>query len=307
VNQKRKFALGRLPGLPLLGVVLLLVLPGCTGSPAPLAEAPAAAVDPASSAVLVDDAASSASGAASGADDTPSEAGGSQTAAPSSQVTPTMVPVDPTEQLLDTASVLLPAAHVNQQQISALMEQFAAQVQEIDPVTLQVQQVSEVYAGPGQTYLGRDLLLPGTEVSVDGQLGHWFRIADGSGYVSALGLSALDGGTAGVWQVAVANSGGNEEVDACTGGLTSFTSVMRDLGKQFYAIHSYCGGEPVLGLQPGDVVRIDQIDHEVLEVVDAPLAGSTQNIRDLPGDMFLYSSDLAAGTARVVALRGAGG
>jgi len=218
-------------------------------------------------------------------------------------------------QFLNTASALFPTAHLSQQLIKQQQELFLSRTEDITPVNLTVINMSQVFAGPGELYESKDLLFPGDTVRIDGKVGHWYRIANGSGFISGVNLNSdeyapVATDTPPRFVADVVNSGGTSEVDECEAGLTSFTSIMLDLGKPFFAMRSYCGGEPILRLQAGDFVVIDGIAHEVLDYIDAPMSGSTESIReftDTTGDMYLFTGDLSRGTARIVALSGLGG
>jgi len=66
----------------------------------------------------------------------------------------------------------------------------------------------------------------------------------------------------------VSGTGEQEIVDACNGGLTLMKSVTDWIGKPYYPIHKHCGGEPILDLENGDLVRIDDKTYTVVGDID---------------------------------------
>lgn len=55
----------------------------------------------------------------------------------------------------------------------------------------------------------------------------------------------------------IANVGGQDQIDACTGGLTKMVDVSKYMGRDYYPIHNECGGSPILNLVDGNTVHID--------------------------------------------------
>lgn len=61
------------------------------------------------------------------------------------------------------------------------------------------------------------------------------------------------------YQIRVANTGGEEQLDACTGGFThlvGFTTTAAVAPQQVLAEHNNCGGNLVLALRMGDFVKV---------------------------------------------------
>jgi len=68
--------------------------------------------------------------------------------------------------------------------------------------------------------------------------------------------------TSGVnWRTWVANSGGQEAISACTGGLTLFDA---NVGFPFYALHRHCGGQRMLNVPVGGIIQIGETRFEVI-------------------------------------------
>lgn len=207
--------------------------------------------------------------------------------------------------LINTASVLFPQHTMSDQGIGDQQKLFMTGLDEITPTNKTVANVTELRSGPSELHEVLDILAPGDEVIVDGQVAHWYRIADetASGQAGFVSGQALAGEFPGVvWATTVTNSGGSDAVNACTGGLTNFTAMSEDLGVPAYAIHSYCGGEPVLKLNVGEIIAIDGQQYRVASRNDFPLFGSTEVMHDLKADAFLQACDLAKGNSRVLGL-----
>jgi len=217
--------------------------------------------------------------------------------------------------LVNTASVLFPKHTMTIEAIDAQKAAFRSQLEQIPPTARTASAVTVVRSGPSETDDVVAVLAPGDEVVVDGQVAHWFRITGddpapggaGGGFVSGLALDSPDSTDGLAWTTTVTGSGDSAAVDACTGGLTEFTAMSRDLGVPAYAIHSYCGGEPVLALQVGDEIAIDGVRHRVATANDYPLFSSTEVMQGLRSDAFLQTCDLVAGQARVLGLEKLGG
>jgi hypothetical protein len=61
------------------------------------------------------------------------------------------------------------------------------------------------------------------------------------------------------YQIRVANTGGEEQLDACTGGFThlvGFTTTAAVAPQRVLAQHNNCGGDVVLALRTGDLVEV---------------------------------------------------
>jgi hypothetical protein len=83
------------------------------------------------------------------------------------------------------------------------------------------------------------------------------RVVPAAAQVTEFGFSAF-----------VANSGGQDAVDACTGGLTNYTPVTDYLGIPDFVMHNHCGGAPILSLSPGQTVKIDDTVYTVTATMD---------------------------------------
>ena len=204
-------------------------------------------------------------------------------------------------QLVNTASILFPLHPNYLGAIEDAQTRFYTNIRDIEPVTFTTATAAEVRLGPGQLYEVATVLPAGTDLLIDGQVGSWYRIAENGGYVLASQLSGAfpDGVT---WQVAVVNEGSSEAVDACLGGLTNFTPLTEALGRPYYAMHSYCGGEPILQLAVGDVVQIDSQRYQVTSVNTRLLFGDSEMVKDIAGDAFLHTCDLLNDQSRIIGL-----
>jgi len=100
----------------------------------------------------------------------------------------------------------------------------------------------------------------------------------------------------------VANTGEQDAVDACTGGVTYMPSVANYVGKAYYPIHNYCGGTPILSLENGDQVRIDDVTYTVIDSVDVERGDDASVIANLPGSALLQTCYENSNAMRVVAI-----
>lgn len=222
----------------------------------------------------------------------------------------------PTElPLVNTASVLFPHHTLTIEAIEAQKSAFRSNLVQIPQSTRTVGAVTAVHVGPSEADDVLAVLAPGDEIEVDGQVADWFRIAENpatavgasGGYVSGLAFVPSDAEDGLAWQASVTNSGDSAAVDACTGGLTEFTAMSRDLGVPAYTIHSYCGGDPILTLHVGDEIAIDGTRYQVETVNDFPLYSSTEVMQGLHSDAYVQTCNLVAGQSRVLGLAKLGG
>jgi len=207
--------------------------------------------------------------------------------------------------LLDTASVLFPWFRISDAVIDPQVKTFITHTTEISPTRFEVTKVTDLREGPGIAFSVKDILTPGQKVTVDAQLAHWYHLADNSGYVSGLDIAPLgaDGKAQTsdiVWSTTVSNSGDVDEIDTCQGGLTEITEMSSALERPVYAIHSYCGGDPILTLHPNDIITIDNNKYNVVAAKDFPLFGNSTLIEGLPGSIYIQTSDLVYGHNHVV-------
>ncbi|MDR0482130.1 MAG: SH3 domain-containing protein [Cellulomonadaceae bacterium] len=201
--------------------------------------------------------------------------------------------------LMDTSTVLFPIHHLHEDTIDAQQQAFWDHMQDDDPYTLITTQPPNIHVGPGRAYDIAAVLTPGVELTIDGHVGQWLRIADQGGYVSARHF--LNDGDP-YYVTTVVNRGSDEAVDACLGGLTEFTAISEAIGKPYYAQHSYCGGELLLDMEPGDTMTIDGKEFKVDTVTEVELFSSSLLIDRLEGDILIQTCDLVHGQARVLAL-----
>lgn len=202
--------------------------------------------------------------------------------------------------MINTGSVLFPQHTMSERAIAEQQELFMTGLEEFEPTSKQIATVTELRSGPSELNDVVEILTPGEEIVVDGKIAHWYRVTDNAGFVSGQAVADEFPGVA--WAVTETNSGDSDAVNACTGGLTNFSAMTNDLGVPVYAIHSYCGGEPVLKLNVGDQISIDGVRYRVASRNDFPLFSSTEVMHNLKADAFLHTGDLAKGTSRVLGL-----
>jgi len=107
----------------------------------------------------------------------------------------------------------------------------------------------------------------------------------------------------------IANTGGQEQVNECAGGLTNLTAVSDYLTrvegspKINLPIHNECGGRPILELQDGDLVLIENLG-EFVVVADRTVerGGDADDLLGLPGTVLLQTCHDSGNQMRVVAL-----
>ena len=198
--------------------------------------------------------------------------------------------------LLDTSSALFPVHTMREHVIEQQKALFRTRTTTEEARTEVAAEVSEVRSGPGETFGVVDLLMPGDEVVTDGQVGHWVRVADDGGYVSATTLRGRP------WETWVVGAGADDKVDECPGALVDFTRISDELGRPYYVIHSYCGGEPVLHLGQGDTVVIDGVTWTVAELRTLSMAANAADVADMAGDAFLHSCDIVHGQSVAVGI-----
>lgn len=107
----------------------------------------------------------------------------------------------------------------------------------------------------------------------------------------------------------IANVGGQEQLNACTGGLTNMAAVSNYLTKVEgtpklnLPIHNECGGQPILGLEEGDKVLIDGLgEFEVVAERTVLRGGTAKDLIGLPGSVLLQTCHDTGNEMRVVAL-----
>ncbi|MDF1477750.1 hypothetical protein PYV02_01480 [Leifsonia sp. H3M29-4] len=120
------------------------------------------------------------------------------------------------------------------------------------------------------------------------------------------------------WETFVTNTGGQAEIDRCTGGLTDMTTFTGNNweGGRYFGLHRHCGGWSALALSTGQIVTIDNVRYQVIGATAIPRPGynapglpfvswnaSYDQVETLGGDAYIQScrEDKNQGT-RVVAL-----
>jgi len=105
------------------------------------------------------------------------------------------------------------------------------------------------------------------------------------------------------WTTFVANVDSQEAIDACEGGLTYSPEISDILGKPYYPIHNFCKGLPILDLQVGDLVYIEDVgDFRVVGAQDVTKGDTTAAIMDLPGSAVLQTCYEIGDKMRVVGI-----
>jgi len=105
------------------------------------------------------------------------------------------------------------------------------------------------------------------------------------------------------WSTFIANTGGQEAVDLCAGGLTDMTALVGLDHQRYYPIHNQCGGEPILRLQVGDDVFIAGLGKFVVSGYRVVNRGDTTDALDGLGGSVLVQTCYDVGPEmRVVAL-----
>ena len=104
----------------------------------------------------------------------------------------------------------------------------------------------------------------------------------------------------------IANSGGQDAVDECTGGLTDMTVVGDYIGKAYYPIHNYCGGRPILELEVGATVYIAEVgEFTVVATHDVLRGDNADALAELPGTVLIQTCHDEGDGMRVAALEAA--
>ena len=101
----------------------------------------------------------------------------------------------------------------------------------------------------------------------------------------------------------VANTGDQDAVNECAGGLTYFPTVSNFIGKPYYPIHNECGGRPILFLEQGDLAVIRGIEvFRVVSMRDVSRGDTANELVGLDGDIFLQTCHDTGELMRVVGL-----
>lgn len=102
------------------------------------------------------------------------------------------------------------------------------------------------------------------------------------------------------WSTRVVNSGGQDAVNRCQGGLTHWYQNVD--GKPYYPIHRRCGGTPLLGLHLGDRVQIDGALWVVTDTRDVPNPAHYSAAAGMSGQILLQTCYADDRTMRLLAL-----
>jgi len=107
------------------------------------------------------------------------------------------------------------------------------------------------------------------------------------------------------WATYIANTGGQDAVDECAGGLTDMSEVAHLRTNQaYYPIHNQCGGDPILDLELDDEVFIaERGKFTVVDTRDVERGDTTAALAGLPGSILVQTCYDTGTLMRVVALR----
>ena len=126
---------------------------------------------------------------------------------------------------------------------------------------------------------------------------------------AVIGLTAATANRQYAFTTFVANTGGQEAVDKCTGGLTNnpeigdYLAYVESRNKVYYPIHNHCGGRPILSLGIGDLVQIKDVgDYIVVETRDVQKGDDATVIEGLPGGIVLQTCHDSGSGMRAVSL-----
>ena len=204
--------------------------------------------------------------------------------------------------LVDTSAVLFPLHPRYAHGMETAKLRFYFNLEDITPFTAVTREPTTVRVGPGSLYEVATVLVTGTELVLDGQVGPWYRISDNRGYVLALQLEDIyPVGIA--WQVSVTGEGSHEKVDECLPGVTHFDEIAEDHGRPYYAMHSYCGGEPIALLDVGALVMIDEVTYRVDSVNERLLFGDSAMLAGIDADAYLHTCNLLGDVAIILGLK----
>lgn len=88
----------------------------------------------------------------------------------------------------------------------------------------------------------------------------------------------------------IGNSGDQSAIDACIGGLTYHSEISQYIGKPYFPIHEFCGGEPIMRLSYGDSVIIEQLgEFKVISMLDVDQGDTARVLQELPGEVYLQT------------------
>ncbi|MCL2595925.1 MAG: hypothetical protein FWD83_10460, partial [Promicromonosporaceae bacterium] len=105
------------------------------------------------------------------------------------------------------------------------------------------------------------------------------------------------------WTTYVYNSDGQGAIDQCGGGLTHWSEGSNVMGRPYYAIHNHCGGVPILSLQTGDRVLIQNVGvFEVVDARDVQQGQDTSALAGIGGAILLQTCYSSGNAMRVVGL-----
>jgi len=115
--------------------------------------------------------------------------------------------------------------------------------------------------------------------------------------------SGSSSGSGYAWTTYVANSGGQEAIDACAGGVTNYGNYGQFT---YFPIHVHCGGSPILSLSVGSQVRISGGSYDgvytVLSTKDVPKGATTAEFDGMGGSIMLQTCYRSGGMMRLVSI-----
>ena len=198
-----------------------------------------------------------------------------------------------------------------------------------EPVEMVTTETLNLRRGPGVGYEKIGEVVVGTQVIVTGKGHDFYRLSNG-GYLPAVFVAsvaeelldtgsavntAINSGSSGTktapvdppskyaFQSYVANVDSQEAVDACTGGLTYSPDISKILGKEYYPIHNYCGGMPILALTTGNKVNIEGVGtYTVVDTRDVVRGDTTAVLAGIKGTVLLQTCYPNSTKMRVVGL-----
>jgi len=111
------------------------------------------------------------------------------------------------------------------------------------------------------------------------------------------------------YEITVKNSGGQEAIDACLGGLTEMPQVSDYLtqvegsSKKYYPIHNECGGRPILDLVNDDIVSVNGVLYKVVDAKVVKRGDKASQLLGIKGTVLLQTCfDAPSKKMRVVGL-----
>lgn len=105
------------------------------------------------------------------------------------------------------------------------------------------------------------------------------------------------------YTVSIVNSGGEREMDYCSGGFTEMTEYDGLEGRRLASAHNNCGGDIILPMEVGDHVIIEgQGEFVISETRDTSKSIDTSAISNMNGTLLLQTCYYKADAMKFVAL-----